>query len=132
MNPSGICTPTHETIAGLNLRGIITLNYDDGHEVAFAQTGRKPNSGRSQDDATLTRLLQGDIFRDLNPPILHLHGDVSDPEKMILTADDYNQFYQTSLPEAFIKQTWRSDRLLRIHGSLPYKSCRNHVAVFAV
>jgi hypothetical protein len=113
-NPSGACTQTHGVIAGLNLRGVITLNYDDGHEVAYAQTGRKPNSGRSQDEATLTRWLQGEIFRDQNSPILHLHGDVSDPERMILTADDYNQFYQMSLPDAFIKQTWRSDRLLAV------------------
>jgi hypothetical protein len=113
-NPRGECTSSHKIIADLKLRSIITLNYDNGHEVAYAHSGRNPNTGRSQDESTVTRWLQGDVFHDDDPPILHLHGDVSDPEKMILTADDYDQFYQSSLQDTLIQQLWRSNRLLAI------------------
>jgi hypothetical protein len=113
-NSNGTCTKSHGLLSELSLRGIVTLNYDDGHEVAYAVKGRKPNTGRSQDEATLTRWIQNEVFDGIDPPILHLHGDISDPVKMILTADDYNQFYALALPGTLIKQLWQSSRLLGI------------------
>jgi hypothetical protein len=114
-NSEGLATDTHELISKLNFLGIVTLNYDNGHETAYAKsTNRYANSGKAQDVATLTRWSQGDIFQDQNPPILHLHGDVSDPSQMILTSSDYDRFYAQTLPDAFISQLFRSHRLLII------------------
>ena len=62
-NPSGECTDTHKTIAKLKYRGIVTLNYDDGHEVAYAQRGRNHNTG--QEDAwDLNKAGKKAILRD--------------------------------------------------------------------
>jgi hypothetical protein len=68
-NPSGVSTECQQIISNLNLCGIVTLNYDNGHEVAYASKGRNPNVGRSQDDSTLTRWLQEEVFNDADPPI---------------------------------------------------------------
>jgi len=113
-NPAGTATECQRAISNLQLRGIVTLNYDNGHEVAHALKGRNPNTGRSQDRATLTRWLQGAVFSDADSPILHFHGDTSDPNEMIFTGDDYNRFYSSPLPETLITQLWRSNRMLVI------------------
>lgn len=114
-NLNGHATESQAAISRLKLRGIITLNYDNGHEAAFAAAqSRSPNVGRSQDESTLMRWLQDEVFKDHDLPILHFHGDVSDPEQMILTADDYDRFYAERLPDILIKQLWRSNRLFVI------------------
>ena len=112
-NRAGNTSDCQTAIASLNLRGIVTLNYDNGHEVAYAnKIHRHAVVGRSQDSAILTRWLQEDIFEQRDLPILHFHGDTTDPEKMVLTGDDYNQFYADPLSEALIMQLWRTNRLL--------------------
>lgn len=113
-NLDGTATECQHSIAKLKLQGLVTLNYDSGHEAAFSRLGLVPNSGRSQDEATLTRWLQGDIFEGSRIPILHLHGETSDPDHMIFTSDDYDRFYATPLPTSLISQLWRSSRLLVI------------------
>jgi hypothetical protein len=101
-------------ISHMRLRGIVTLNYDSGHEAAFSQKGELANMGRSQDEAVLTRWMQGDVFDGPQVPLLHLHGEASNPEHMIFTSDDYNRFYSATLAESMVTQLWRSNRLLVI------------------
>jgi hypothetical protein len=113
-NRNGTATDCQTAIASLRLRGIVTLNYDSGHEAAYSLRGLHANAGRSQDQTTLTHWLQGDIFEGTQIPVLHLHGDVSDPDQMIFTGDDYNRFYSSPLPESLITQLWRTQRLLVI------------------
>jgi hypothetical protein len=113
-NRDGTATDCQIAIASLRLRGIVTLNYDSGHEAAYSLRGLHANAGRSQDQTTLTRWLQGDIFEGTQVPVLHLHGEVSDPDQMIFTGDDYNRFYSLPLPESLITQLWRTQRLLVI------------------
>jgi SIR2-like domain len=113
-NADGSPTGCHSIISNLGVRGIVTLNYDSGHEAAHAAKGRNPNTGKAQDIATLTRWAQNDIFSDMECPILHFHGDVSDPIQMILTSSDYERFYSQSLPDAFLGQLWRAHHLLVI------------------
>src|SRR5665213_1582633 len=112
-NPNGEFTSCHKIISELKLKGIATLNYDNGHEVALSKRGVYANVGRPS-DAILSRWIDGKIFEDGAPPILHLHGDVSDPDKMTITADDYNSFYSELLPESTIQHIWRSSQLLVI------------------
>ena len=52
----GSATELHRLISRLKFRGIVTLNYDSGHETAYAgEAGRNPNTGKAQDTATLAR-----------------------------------------------------------------------------
>ena len=108
------CTECQTLIANLDLRGIVTLNYDSGHEIAYAARGRNPNSGTAQSEFTLTRWAQDEVFNDPDTPILHLHGERSDPQHMVLTSTDYDTFYSKSLSQAFISHLWRAHRLLAI------------------
>lgn len=111
-NPNENITQCHEILSSLGLRGIVTLNYDDCHEVASAKRGLRASSGRSQDHATLTQWLQNKIFENATAPILHLHGDISDPSHMIITKDDYHAFYSDPIHQTFIQNLWRATRLL--------------------
>jgi hypothetical protein len=111
-NASSQMTDCHRLLSNLPARGIVTLNYDNGHEVAHAAKGHNPNPGKAQDNATIARWLQGDVFHDLQIPILHFHGDVSAPELMVLTGGDYDSFYAQDLPNQLMRQLWTSHRLL--------------------
>ena len=112
-NSKNECTKCHEIMADLKFRGLVTLNFDNGHEVAFSKKGIHVNAAGAA-DAVLSRWIDGKAFEDLAPPILHLHGEVSQPERMILTSDDYSSFYSTLLGEGVIKHLWLSHRLLAV------------------
>lgn len=108
------CTGTHDHIVRLKLRGIITLNYDDGLEIACVkQHGHFPTTIRGGDSTELVRWLQGDIDQQ-ERPILHLHGTISDPYEMVFTSSDYDAFYSNRRFEDFIRQMWQVNRLLVI------------------
>jgi hypothetical protein len=113
-NKSAQATPCHRLISDLPVRGIVTLNYDNGHEIAYAAEGRNPNQGKAQDAATMVRWMQSEVFNDADSPILHFHGDVSDPNQMVLTSSDYDQFYSQELPDSFLRHLWTTHRLLVI------------------
>jgi hypothetical protein len=113
-NKSAQATDCHRLISDLPIRGIVTLNYDNGHEIAYAAKGRNPNQGKAQDEATMVRWMQSEVFNDADRPILHFHGDISDPNQMVLTSSDYDQFYSRELPDAFLRQLWTTHRLLVI------------------
>ncbi|MCK1326699.1 SIR2 family protein [Bradyrhizobium sp. 156] len=108
------CTESHTLLSDVGLRGVVTLNYDSGHEIAYAAKGRNPNSGKAQDDYTLTRWIQDEVFADSDAPILHLHGVSSDPQQMILSSSDYDKFYSQPLTQTFLSQLWRTHRLLAV------------------
>ena len=109
------CTEAHRLIVRLNAKGLVTLNYDNGLEVAYSQEkSAAPSTMRAQDIAELVRWLQGETFGPGKLPILHLHGTPSDPEGMVFTGEDYHKFYSSKHPGAFVEQMWRSERLLVI------------------
>jgi hypothetical protein len=114
-NSASTPSECHTKLAEIGLRGIVTLNYDNGHEVAHASSkSRPPNVGRGHEEATITRWLQHSIFSDAEPPILHFHGDVSEPHQMVITGDDYDKFYASPLSETLVVTLWRTSRLLVI------------------
>jgi hypothetical protein len=113
-NPSSQFTDCHRLLSDVPSRGIVTLNYDNGHEIAHARKSRNPNTGKAQDISTLVRWIQSDVFNDEETPILHFHGDVSAPDQMVLTSSDYDQFYNQEKPDQFMRTLWTAHRILAV------------------
>lgn len=109
----GECSESHRLLVRLGLKGLVTLNYDNGLEAAYSkETSRAPSAMSAHELGELVRWLQGETFAPTKLPILHLHGTPSDPDRMVFTAEDYNKFYDAKHTAAFVEQLWRSERLL--------------------
>lgn len=106
-------TRSHELIARLPISGIVTTNYDEGFSTAVVQTRKiLPRIMRAEDRYQLNRWLHGEEIGSEQTRILHWHGNISSPDKIVLTADDYNAFYGNSENRAVMEELWRAKQLL--------------------
>jgi hypothetical protein len=78
-----VLTPAHQVLARLPLRTIWTTNYDQMIERAFANTSRQLAVRINPDQ--LTDAAEGDAN------LYKLHGDISEPDKIVLTTEDYEE-----------------------------------------
>ncbi len=109
------CTARHRLIVRLQAKAHITLNYDNGLEVAHVEEKHQyPVSIRSHEKSELVRWQQGDLFTNTSVSILHWHGMASVPDQMVITGQDYLKFYQDSFNEGFIRNLWQNHQLLAI------------------
>lgn len=92
--PGGQHSITHGLIASLRLPGVITTNWDDRYERA----ARVPTAG------TL-RVLPRDLRDGSGPWLLKLHGDLADPDSIVLTRDDSLDFDANRVPLASVLQS---------------------------
>lgn len=84
----GTHTETHRAIAEAQPAGIITFNYDCGHESAYQALGmRKPDKLIYSDDSGLRACL-GKIDQR-NSFLLKAHGCVDVPNSAVLTSSSY-------------------------------------------
>lgn len=112
---NGTCTQAHEAVMRLNWRGIITLNYDDGLSTAYVRRFQQmPNVIRADDRYELHRWAVSHASAEPSCPLIHWHGSIAAPDRMILTADDYDRFYAISENKSFIEELWRSQHILAI------------------
>jgi hypothetical protein len=79
--------PAHEHIALTGYRAIITTNYDKLIETVITfQRGWSPSVFNFDSLSSLgSALFEGQFF------VLKLHGDISSPESIILTSQDYDR-----------------------------------------
>ena len=80
-------TLAHYLLLSLPIRIVITTNYDNLLERALAALKRYP----------LRILRQEDVPRTGRGPGVHvvkLHGDAAHPDEIVLTRDDYDEFFQ--------------------------------------
>ncbi|RYF13187.1 MAG: hypothetical protein EOO77_16000, partial [Oxalobacteraceae bacterium] len=111
----GKCTEGHELIVQLTLNGIITLNYDDGLSTAYVRHRQMmPSIIRADDRFELQRWATDHSDAGGRCPIIHWHGNTGAPDRMVLTADDYDRHYATGENRAFIEELWRGQRLFVI------------------
>lgn len=78
-------TPSHRLLAGLPIRTVWTTNYDDLLEKSFTEAGKRPDVKRRETSLTLTR-------PDADVTLYKMHGDITEPEKAVLTQDDYESY----------------------------------------
>ena len=111
----GKYTEIHRALIQIRLSGIVTLNYDDGLESAYAHfEHRIPRVIRPDERFEINRWLHSDSGFGNQLPILHLHGSISSPDRMVLTADDYNSFYSKKENVSVIEELWRSKNIFAV------------------
>jgi hypothetical protein len=75
----------HYLLTALPVRQVITTNYDDLLERALAAQKRYPIKVVEQGDVAGTG--RGGVY------VVKLHGDAARPEEVVLTRDDYEEFF---------------------------------------
>ncbi len=103
------CTETHRRIADLWPAGVITFNYDQGHEQAFRETGANAEAIRYDEAGKLKARLAEE--HSGGPFILKAHGCTSEPPSLVLTSSSYravlskNRTYRLFLQHCFVRYT---------------------------
>ena len=78
-------TLAHYLLLSLPLRHVITTNYDDLLERALTALKRHPIKVVQQEDVARTGT--GGVY------VVKLHGDAGSPEEIVLSRDDYDEFF---------------------------------------
>jgi len=78
-------TPNHTALAALPISTIWTTNYDHLLEDSLKADGKRVDS-----KVSVANLGQSKPKRDV--VVYKMHGDISDPDKAVLTKDDYERF----------------------------------------
>lgn len=98
-------TENHRILASLPIRTYWTTNYDTLIEDALRFAGRTPDVKLAPPDLTLT-LPKRDAV------VYKMHGDVSQPDKAVVTRDDYEQYgrdrqlFSTALQGDLVSKTF--------------------------
>ncbi len=85
-DPTRQPTLAHYLLMSLPVRHVITTNYDDLLERALSAIKRYPVKVVQQVDVARTG--QGGVF------VVKLHGDVAHPDHIILSRDDFDEFFE--------------------------------------
>ena len=123
----------HRTLVRLPFCGVVTTNYDSVLESAIGSV-RSENKLDSQCD-TVNLCMDPEhrvwkFIQDLNSnrdifSVLHLHGHWKHPEKIILTEEDYKEYY-----EIVIGSTTSDNALKTLHQKVLWNLLTNHPVVF--
>jgi hypothetical protein len=80
---SDALTPSHEALVDLPIREVFTTNYDRLIELAYGRWGVDIAVS-----VTPEQFLSHEVKRT-QPHLIKLHGDIDQPETIVLTRDDY-------------------------------------------
>jgi hypothetical protein len=83
---AGLPTLAHYLLLALPVRHVITTNYDDLLERALGALKRHPVPVVRQEDVARTG--QAGVY------VVKLHGDATHPEDVVLSRDDYHEFFE--------------------------------------
>lgn len=104
---AGTYTDTHAAIAEIAPAGVITFNYDQGHEAAFERQGCRVEPIRYDEADKLKARLAAE--GTAAPFLLKAHGCISHPPSLVLTSSSYravlskNRAYRLFLQHAFAR-----------------------------
>lgn len=84
---SATATPSeaHQNLALLPIKTFWTSNYDSLIEDSLRSAGRKVQIRKSGSSLTVS-------VREASAEVLKMHGDISDPDKIVITKDDYERY----------------------------------------
>jgi hypothetical protein len=80
--------PSHRTIARLRISTIWTTNYDRLIEEAFSEANRKLDVKLRDKDIGVSR-------KACKAVLYKMHGDISQPDKIIISKEDYERYPRT-------------------------------------
>jgi tetratricopeptide (TPR) repeat protein len=94
-------TPVQELVCRCAFKGVVTTNYDSGIVDARMRVRVSAGTGFTtwDDESGMDRWRQGDVFGDVELPVLYAHGLYSKPDTVVLAASDYGRAYSGKLPE---------------------------------
>ena len=84
-------TTAHEVLARLPIRIFWTTNYDPLIEDALDAQGKKVDVKTAGSRLTTTR-------PGWHAAVYKMHGDIADPERMVITRDDYERYARNHAP----------------------------------
>jgi Sir2- and TIR-associating SLOG family/SIR2-like domain len=87
----GAPTRNHEILARLPIRNYWTTNYDRLIEKALEEGGKRVDAKYTNEQLATTR-------RGRDAIVYKMHGDIEQPDKAIITKDDYERYHQTHGP----------------------------------
>ncbi|MBM7245177.1 SIR2 family protein [Rhodococcus fascians] len=100
-------TLSHCLLASLNVAKVVTTNYDSLYEDAFNAAHRS---------ASISVLPRGDVVAN-QPWLLKMHGDVEDPDSIVLSRRDFVQYDAERRPLGSIVQSLMSTGHLVVIGA---------------
>jgi len=94
-------TEVQELVCRCAFKGVVTTNYDPGIVDARNRVRRDAvGTGFMSwtDEDALDRWHTGDVFGDVELPVLYAHGRHTQPEAMVLATTEYRRAYAGKLP----------------------------------
>jgi hypothetical protein len=93
-------TPVQELVTRCNFRGVVTTNYDPG--IINARMAIRPEASGTgfasyTDEDALDRWRTGDVFGDVELPVLYAHGHHNQPDAIVLATTEYRRAYTGKL-----------------------------------
>ena len=94
-------TPVQELICRCALKAVVTTNYDPG--IVDARMRVRPDASATgfltwRDELGLDGWRTGDVFGEIELPVLYAHGQHNQPDSIVLATTEYRHAYQGKLP----------------------------------
>jgi tetratricopeptide (TPR) repeat protein len=94
-------TGAQELVCRCAFKAVVTTNYDPG--IVNAQMRVRPGASATgfstwQDELGLDRWRTGDVFGEVELPVLFAHGQYNRPDSVVLATTEYRRAYQGKLP----------------------------------
>lgn len=99
-------TPVQELVCRCSFKAIITTNYDPG--IVDARIRIRPGVSATgfttwEDELGLDRWRTGDVFGDIELPVLYAHGQSNRPDSVILATTEYRRAYVGKLAQVLAR-----------------------------
>ncbi|HEY4574609.1 MAG TPA: SIR2 family protein, partial [Thermoanaerobaculia bacterium] len=85
--PKDFSTETYETLLDLQIRHFFTTNFDELLEEAFRRQGIDPNVIAHNEHVS--------FWDESKVQVIKLHGDLRDPASIVITAEDYEDYFHS-------------------------------------
>ena len=94
-------TPVQELICRCAFKAAVTTNYDPG--IVDARMRVRPAASATgfltwQDELGLDGWRTGDVFGEIELPVLYAHGQHNQPDSIVLATTEYRRAYEGKLP----------------------------------
>ncbi len=95
-------TAVQELVCRCGFKAVVTTNYDPG--IVDARLRVRPGASATgfttwEDELGLDQWRTGDVFGDIELPVLYAHGQHNRPDSIVLATTEYRRAYAGKLPE---------------------------------